>query len=196
MSGWSDSGCHRMWDCLCDCGIAVRCAAHQLLSSKTRSCGCLIKDSARIRLTTHGELLGGGQRSPEYTAWKNMHQRCENQNRREYGRYGGRGIKVCERWMRFDLFLADMGRRPTSKHSLERLNNDGNYEPSNCCWGTAKDQCRNRSTTRHVEFRGQRMSLAAAAERAGLSYDVVRARLYRLEWSVEESLTRTHRYAT
>lgn len=195
MSGWSE-GAHRMWDCICDCGKPVRCAAHQLLSGKTRSCGCLIRDGARQRFTTHGELLGGGPRSPEYTAWKNMHQRCENSKRREYARYGGRGIRVCERWSRFDLFLADMGRRPSNRHSVERTDNDGNYEPGNCRWGTAKEQCRNRASTRYVEFRGARMSLAAASEAAGLPYEVVRARFYRLGWPIEDALTRKHRHAS
>lgn len=193
MSGFSSGG-HRMWDCLCDCGKLRRVAAHQLLGGKTKSCGCLIADSSRSRATVHGELLSGKPRTPEYNAWKNMRARCYNKARREYARYGGRGIEVCERWSSFAAFVADMGRRPGPGYSLERKDNDGWYTPDNCIWGTAKQQCRNRQTTKTVEFRGEAMSLAEAAERAGLPYAVVCGRFYRLKWSIEDALTRPHRF--
>src|SRR6185295_15173352 len=127
---------------------------------------------------THGDTCDGGK-SPEYAAWGNMLQRCRDPGVRNYDRYGGRGITVCDRWLEYHNFLQDMGRRPSDVHSLERLNNDGNYEPSNCVWATESTQARNRRSTRIVEFQGREMSLAEAAELTGLPYHALKKRLNR-----------------
>jgi hypothetical protein len=119
-----------------------------------------------------------------------MKYRCTNPRGRQYPDYGGRGIKVCERWLHsFEAFLEDMGRRPSPKHTLDRYpDNDGNYEPGNCRWATPKEQQRNRRCNRIIEFAGQRLPLSAWGERLGLPPETIAARLDR-GCSVERALT-------
>lgn len=137
----------------------------------------------------HGEKAGRVPNSPEYNAWKNMRRRCYDSTRREYPRYGGRGIAVCDRWQEFANFLADMGRRPGPGYSIEREKNDGNYEPGNCRWATATEQARNRHTNRLVEFNGETMPLAQACEGARINGAAVRARMHHCGWSPERALS-------
>lgn len=131
-----------LWLCQCDCGkrLVIR---GNYLSGRTRSCGCLRVDTGREK----GELTAKHRdiNSPEYAAWANMRDRCRNPNNHAYKNYGGRGIKVCKRWDKYENFLSDMGRRPSSKHSLDRYpDNDGDYKKSNCRWATVKEQGNNR----------------------------------------------------
>jgi len=95
----------------------------------------------------HGGYAGGKER-PEHYVWRTMLARCTNPNNKQYHHYGGRGIKVCRRWLRYENFIADMGSRPSDEHSLERKNTDGDYKPSNCCWATRSEQQKNKTTTR------------------------------------------------
>lgn len=127
-------GCAQ-WECLCDCGERVTVNGHTLRNGNTRSCGCLMR--------THGE--SGPDRSPEYATWKGIKRRCSAPRCKDYKDYGGRGIRVCDRWLNsFENFLADMGRKPSPKHSIDRADNDGNYEPGNCRWATPSEQSKNR----------------------------------------------------
>lgn len=128
------------WVCQCDCGAIKSAAAYLLKCGKTRSCGCLDADRKRTATIRHGF-----NRTPTYATWANMLGRCKNPNRPDYKNYGGRGISVCERWLDFRNFLADMGEKPHSM-SIDRIDNDGNYEPSNCRWATASEQRRNQRT--------------------------------------------------
>lgn len=116
--------------------------------------------------------------TPAYASWRAMRSRCNNPNFHAYARYGGRGIKICKRWSRFSLFFADMGPRPDGM-SLDRIDPDGHYEPSNCRWATAKEQARNMRCNRLVMLRGVTMCLSEAAERLHTTADVVWKRLNR-----------------
>lgn len=136
------------WDCLCTCGRRKLVSRAHLRSGMSQSCGCLRKEICqRVRLTHgHSRHRGGAQKTSEYMTWQALIQRCENPKQENYPRYGGRGIKVCERWRNsFENFLADMGRKPTPEHSIDRKENDGNYEPRNCHWATPEEQRGNRS---------------------------------------------------
>jgi hypothetical protein len=124
----------RRWLCECDCGEMVEVGTGSLRSGNTRSCGCLRRDTNTARLTTHG-----ASKTRTYASWKTMLQRCDDENHVAFSYYGGRGITVCERWRSFENFLADMGKRPEGK-TLDRIDPDGNYEPSNCRWATYKEQ--------------------------------------------------------
>ncbi|HUB09426.1 MAG TPA: hypothetical protein VMB50_20650 [Myxococcales bacterium] len=125
------------------------------------------------KLVTHGAITHGeaahGHRTPEWCAWREMRYRCQTPTARAYPQYGGRGIKVCERWQVFENFLADMGRRPSPRHSLDRIDNDGNYEPGNCRWATSLEQNRNRRTPRGEHHHQAKLSAAKVAEIRGLA---------------------------
>lgn len=133
------------WLCSCDCGGAKIVATNSLRAGKTTSCGCFQRES---HYRTHGFAPKNSQRRTEYRIWSLMRDRCRNPKNNRWDRYGGRGIAVCERWADFTTFFADMGERPSLKHSIDRIDNDGNYEPGNCRWATASQQVNNRSNSR------------------------------------------------
>lgn len=124
------SGVHSRWLCLCDCGQTRVASGSSLKRGRTTSCGC-------------GRITHGSWGSPTYRSWHMMLQRCTNPRNTHYAYYGGRGITVCERWLKFENFLADMGERPLGT-SIDRIDVDGNYEPGNCRWATPKQQMNNR----------------------------------------------------
>lgn len=136
----------------------------------------------------HGESgVNGG--TPEYIAWRNMKGRCSAPRHPAYKRYGARGIQVCERWRSsFANFLADVGRRPSPKHSIDRIDNSGNYEPDNCRWATSREQARNTKRNRLIEWDGRLMCIAAWAQEMGVKANILYNR-FSQRWPLEKVMT-------
>ena len=143
-------GSKAKWNCQCDCGTTVVVFAQSLTRDGSQSCGCLRREMLSVSKSGNQNSLKHGHttwhsQSPEYRAWAKMKDRCKNPTNPEWKNYGGRGITVCERWREsFENFLADMGLRPSSELSLDRIDNDGNYEAGNCRWATKSEQTYNR----------------------------------------------------
>jgi hypothetical protein len=133
-------GLRNHWLFQCECGEITSVRKAHVTSGRTRSCGCLAKELRKELFTKHGM-----SHTTEHNIWLSFRARCENPNHMYYKNYGGRGISVCDRWQKFENFYADMGNRPDGL-TLDRINNDGNYEPSNCRWATWKQQNNNRRT--------------------------------------------------
>ncbi len=176
--------------CRCQCGLERSIRYRHLYSGHSRSClPCSGPKIAKAK-TRHGFSKREGNRTPTYRSWAMMVNRCRNAECSAWGNYGGRGITVCEQWFDFAVFLADMGERPSLKYSIDRFpNNNGNYEPGNCRWATVKQQSRNKRNNKIIEWNGVSKPLVDWSEELGISVSLLAARLGRLGWSVEESMT-------
>lgn len=173
--------------CHCGCGGRTKLAPY---SSKRAG---LIRGEPRKYLSghqsiRHGLFRHGTSATRTYRVWTAMRDRCRNPKTPCYPRYGGRGIRVCDRWSEYPNFLEDMGEKPDGM-SLDRIDNDGDYSKANCRWATNRQQSRNLSTNRMVSYRGELVALSEACERAGLNYSTVNNRIGNLGWSVERALT-------
>ncbi len=177
-AGSDTSGDHSRWWCQCDCGTVRKIG----LSKNTQSCGCLQREAVRKANETHADWG-----SKEYFVWHGMMQRCYNEGHNAYHNYGGRGISVCPEWHTYVGFFADMGRRPSTKHSIDRIDNEGNYCPQNCRWATKAEQVSNTRRSRFVEMDGERKTLMQWVRQFGLKYGTLRGRLDRGQ-SLKEAL--------
>jgi hypothetical protein len=167
-----------IWLCRCICGNETRVLADNLNNGRTKSCGCLRKTT---RLT-HGKC-----KTKAYRSWKKMRDRCFNPNDTYYHNYGGRGINVCDRWNDFQNFFDDMGERPENR-SLDRINNDGDYEPANCRWATKDQQEKNKRSNKRIVFEGKSMIGVEWAKELNMDYSTLLTRLRR-GWTVERAFT-------
>lgn len=163
--------------CRCDCGTETTVTVGKLTTGATKSCGCLRKRvGSEASAYKHGHAVNG-RRSPTMTVWSNMIDRCTRNSHVEWHNYGGRGIKVCKRWLTFENFLQDMGERPGLQYRLERINNNAGYSPKNCRWATQREQMRNTRHNHFVDVDGTRICQKDAADLLGVPRD----RLKRLE---------------
>ena len=178
------------WLCQCDCGETTVVYLGNLTRAKpTRSCGCLAPEVlSRLRRENpkHGYC-----NSPTWRSWQHMKARCAARTGRVWRAYGARGITVCDRWHDFAAFLADMGERPSLKHSIDRIDNDGNYEPGNCRWATTREQSRNRRSNRLIEIDGETLTITDLAHRYGINQYTLAYRLNK-GMSVAEALSGYH----
>lgn len=148
---------------------------------KSKSCGCMTNNLKSKHNMIH---------TPEYCAWSSMKNRCHNPNKDIYKNYGGRGIFVCRRWRKsFEKFYRDMGPRPSSKHSIDRINNNYGYIPFNCRWATQREQMNNTRVNRFISFRGETLTLFQWARKIGIDRSNIYNRINNLGWSIEKTLT-------
>lgn len=180
-----DKSGHLKWLCRCDCGKNSTVNSSNLKSGNTKSCGCWQKEHCRkIRKDPHTHGLS---ESKEYRAWRGMKERCTNPKTQGYKHYGGRGITVCEKWKNsFSSFYEDVGPCPSLEHSIDRTNNEGNYEPGNVKWVTRQEQGNNTRANVKVTVKGKTDTLANWCRVLNLNYGRARARLIR-GWSPERA---------
>lgn len=176
---------HRRVECRCECGVVKEYLLPRLRNGGTKSCGCLAREQAVINgnRTTHG-----GTGTAEYSTWTGMRERCNNSKSAAYAYYGGRGIKICERWQKFSNFLKDMGEKPSAEHSIDRINNNGNYEPGNCRWATVYQQARNRSNNVMVTHNGKTLCVSEWANKYNMKSTLLNYRL-RAGWEFEKAVS-------
>lgn len=180
------SGSHPFWKCKCRCGNETLVSAYKLASGHTKSCGCYNLEVLVARSKTHGQFVGK-KMTPAYCSWSCMIQRATNPNLKGFKNYAGRGITVCARWLKFENFFADMGKRPTGT-MLDRIDTNGNYEPGNCRWATRIESANNTRTNRWITFNGKTQTLAQWSREVGLKRLTLFTRL-KLGWTVEKTLT-------
>lgn len=173
--------------CRCDCGNATVTKRSNLVNGYTSSCGCNVREMLKKRNTTHGKT-----KTRTYRCWQNMKMRCLNPAAKHFDRYGGRGIRVCERWLKFENFLADMGEAPEGL-TIERINNDGDYEPKNCRWASVSEQANNKSNTVRLTHRGFAMTLRDLSEQTGGNYHTLHHQIRRRGITVDEAIERNTR---
>lgn len=174
---------HAQWLCLCDCGNFRVVKSDCLLGGQTKSCGCYSRDQKALKRTTHGRY---GTKT--YVAWSGIQQRCNNPKSKFYENYGARGIKVCSRWKKFENFYADMG-DPDPDQSLDRIDVNDDYGPSNCRWASRVTQANNRRNNFKIQWQGKEKSLAEWSRVVGIKSGAIRRRIVDLKWSTKDAMT-------
>lgn len=178
-----------MWVCRCDCGREKTISAEALVKGVTVSCGCYNKEVNSGRaIHEHNRRIGGrSKKSPTYISWEKMLSRCYRKTDSAYKWYGEKGISVCERWHSFKYFLEDMGERPKNA-TIDRINSNGNYEPSNCRWADSKTQANNTARNVRYEYKGEMKTISELTQIAGLKYDTMWGRLRHSNFNIEDAM--------
>lgn len=172
------------WNCECDCGETVDVLGDSLRSGRTRSSGCIHTEWVAENLRTHGL-----SQHRIYVIWQGMIRRCTDEKYHAFANYGGRGITVCEEWQDFERFASDMGLPPSGKHTLDRIDNNENYCPSNCKWSSDSEQRNNKRTSRRLTAFGKTQTITQWSSEIGLCVSGINWRLDHGR-SVEQALTR------
>jgi hypothetical protein len=170
------------WICRCDCGSDRVILSQNLRRGASKSCGCLANELSAKRRFIHGL-----SNTREFSSWRNMMQRCNNKKYISYERYGGRGIVVCSEWFDFKNFLSDMGPIPSSRHSIDRINNDGMYSKENCKWATMEEQSLNKKNTRYISLNGRMFKMAEISKLCGIPTGRIASRI-RAGWAEEDAV--------
>lgn len=180
---------HTLWELRCECGNNTIAEISHLVDGRRVSCGCskIAGNQIKKNLGRHGHCRNE-KSTTTYRIWSGMIARCTNKKCLNWESYGGKGVKVCDRWRIFDNFLADMGERPP-KMSIDRINNDGDYEPSNCKWATDIEQHRNRSDNVFWTYNGETLTISGWAEKLGINRHTLADRVRKSKWSIEKALT-------
>lgn len=172
------------WLFKCDCGQEKAIEKSSVKTGHTKSCGCLQLDNNKIVGITHNK-----SKTREFKIWLGIKKRCLNRKCHAYKDYGARGIMICDRWLiSFEDFLADMGYAPSQFHSIDRIDNNGNYEPSNCKWITRKEQNNNTRRNRIFSYEGKNYTLSNLCDKLGLKYQLIYDRVTKLKWKIEEAI--------
>lgn len=171
------------WSCLCDCGSVAEIRSQNLRIGKTKSCGCYKHEIMAAGMNVKHGMYG----TRTFKTWDSMIQRCTLKTDPNYHRYGARGVMVCDSWKSFEGFYADMGKRPDGM-TLDRKENNGNYEPSNCRWATPMQQANNRSNNRLIRYRWKEITVRELANETGVDYMMLRSRVLANGWDVERAV--------
>lgn len=174
------------YKCECDCGVIRDVRKDQLVRGVSKSCGCLKAEVAAEQIKRLS-ITHGASQSRTYKIWKGMRKRCNNPSCKQYKHYGGRGIKVCERWGSFESFLADMGECPPHL-SIDRIDVNGDYSPDNCRWATKKQQMNNTQVQVLLNYRGDVLTIAEWADKLGVPYHRLYQRIFKLKWPLNKAL--------
>lgn len=182
----------RRWECLCDCGTVKAVHESSIKTGGTKSCGCWFRETRGSLNLSHGH-----SKTAIYMTWTSMKMRCLNPRVRSWVDYGGRGITVCERWVNsFENFLADMGEKPDANSQIDRIDNNGNYEPANCRWVSPAKNGRNKRNNKMLTFNGKTQSQSEWGEEMGIDYHTISDRMTKRGWDTERALTTPVRFKT
>jgi hypothetical protein len=185
----------KVW-CKCDCGVEKEIDLNSIKRKKSTSCGCFSKEVAKENSTKHGlAMLSTGIKHPDYSIWTKLKHRCLNPNDKSYKHYGGRGIKICDRWINsFENFINDLGWRPSKNYSLERIDYNKDYCPENCKWILKSEQSKNCRRVKLIDYDNQKYCLTDLCKKLGLSYSTMRHRVYDLKMPFEEAIKYPQHY--
>ena len=172
------------WKCLCSCGKETVVGGSDLVSNKVCSCGCFGLEMRTASVVTHGM----SHKVREYNVWRSIRNRCNNKKYKEFYLYGGRGISICKEWESFSKFYEDMGKMPTEKHSIDRIDNSKGYCKENCRWATSTEQNRNKRSNKIVTYQNRKYTIAELAEISQVNDRTLWKRIVLRGWDVAKAV--------